>query len=113
MTNGRIIAVALTLGLAACAGPTKQKAEPMPDGFVGRDPQYAMAGVAGVATLDAMSRMERIDPGLNAVIAEDPTVLDQARRLDEHPLSGPLFGKPILIKDNIEVAAPGLATTAG
>src|SRR5207253_5342662 len=48
----------------------------------------------------------------HAVIAIDPTSIDQARRVDASALLGPLAGQPVLIKDNIETAGP-LPTTAG
>ena len=60
----------------------------------------------------ALERIEALNPRLNAVIAVDPTALDQARALDRDAARGPLFGMPILIKDNIETAGP-LPTTAG
>lgn len=51
--------------------------------------------------------------GLNAVAELDETALAQARTLDNHAdcRNLPLFGLPVLIKDNIDVA--GLHTTAG
>lgn len=64
-------------------------------------------------TLAAIARIERLNPRLHAVIAVDPTAPDQARALASQPgPRGPLFGEPILIKDNIETAGP-LPTTAG
>jgi amidase len=61
----------------------------------------------------ALARIARLNPRLNAVIAVDPTALGQARSLDRiRRARGPLFGMPILIKDNIETAGP-LPTTAG
>src|SRR4029450_13746129 len=61
----------------------------------------------------ALARIEKLNPRLNAVIATDPTALDQARTLDRILRArGPLFGMPGLIKDNIETAGP-LPTTAG
>ncbi|HWH17735.1 MAG TPA: amidase [Allosphingosinicella sp.] len=59
----------------------------------------------------AIARIERLNPRLNAVIAVDPTAIDQARALDAAP-RGPLYGMPILVKDNIETLGP-LPTTAG
>ena len=63
-----------------------------------------------------IGNMNRNGPGVNAVIAEFPDALDEARRLDAERAAGrvrgPLHGIPILIKDNIEVAGP-LPTTAG
>jgi amidase len=70
-------------------------------------PRPAEANVRG-----ALERIARIDPQLNAVIAVDPTAIDQSRRVDASNLRGPLAGQPVLIKDNIEVAGP-LPTTAG
>jgi amidase len=60
----------------------------------------------------ALDRIARIDPQLHAVIAVDPTAIDQARRIDANNVRGPLAGEPVLIKDNIESAGP-LPTTAG
>lgn len=68
---------------------------------------------AETRTRAALRQIERLNPRLNAVIAVDPTALDQARALDRNRAArGPLFGLPILIKDNIETAGP-LPTTAG
>jgi len=90
--------------------------------------QFAAALLAGVAAISAgnaqttsaeaqaraaLRRIEQLNPRLNAVIAVDPTALAQARSLDRiRRARGPLFGMPILIKDNIETAGP-LPTTAG
>lgn len=63
-------------------------------------------------TKAALERIEALNPRLNAVIATDPGALEQARNLDRAGRRGPLFGMPILIKDNIETAGP-LPTTAG
>jgi amidase len=68
---------------------------------------------AEAQTRAALQRIEALNPRVNAVIAVDPTALGQARRLDRmRRARGPLFGMPILIKDNIETAGP-LPTTAG
>ena len=51
--------------------------------------------------------------GLNSVAFFDPTSIEQARKLDKRRdrKDLPLFGLPVLIKDNIDVC--GLPTTAG
>jgi amidase len=68
---------------------------------------------AEARTRAALRRIGELNPRLNAVIATDPTALDQARTLDRNRRArGPLFGMPILIKDNIETIGP-LPTTAG
>ena len=68
---------------------------------------------AEARTSQALAEIRRLNPRLNAVIAVDPTALDQARSLDrQRSARGPLFGMPILIKDNIETTGP-LPTTAG
>lgn len=56
--------------------------------------------------------IEERNPELNAVIAVDPTALEQARTLDGQAGGhGPLHGIPVLIKDNIETRSQ--PTTAG
>ena len=72
----------------------------------------AIAGPAEMRVREAIGRVDAIDPRLNSVVALDPTALDQARNADLGTLTGPLAGRPILIKDNIETAGP-LPTTAG
>lgn len=71
------------------------------------------AQTAESATRAAISRVEAVDPQIHAVIALDPTALDQARNIDaSRNARGLLYGYAILLKDNIEAAGP-LPTTAG
>ena len=78
----------------------------------------AIAGSAGAQssaereTIGAIARARAIDGQLHSIIALDPTAIAQARAIDQRSVRGPLAGKPVLIKDNIEVAGP-LPTTAG
>jgi amidase len=70
------------------------------------------AGPAEQATTQALARIVHDNPRLHAVIATNPDAGAQARTLDRQRMArGPLFGRPILIKDNIETADQ--ATTAG
>lgn len=64
------------------------------------------------ATTAAIARVKALDSKIHAVIALDPTALDQARAIDRRPSHGPLYGYTILLKDNIESDGP-LPTTAG
>jgi amidase len=76
-------------------------------------PAFAAPPSATDATRAAISAVERLNPQINAVIALDPTALDQARAIDRgRRARGALYGTAILIKDNIETAGP-LPTTAG
>ena len=74
----------------------------------------------GIITAEGLTRyyLRRIEAydqpcGLNSVAFFDPTSIRQAQQLDKRrdKRDLPLFGLPILIKDNIDVA--GLPTTAG
>ena len=103
----RSILLAATLGLAACAAIPGSDAPP-------RSAALALdAASAESRTRTALERIEELNPHLNAVIALDPTAIAQARSLDRSGAAGlPLFGMPMLIKDNIETLGP-LPTTAG
>jgi amidase len=71
------------------------------------------AQTAESATTTAIAQIKAIDPQIHAVIAIDPTALDQARTIDQRSGShGRLYGYAILLKDNIEADGP-LPTTAG
>ena len=71
------------------------------------------AQTAEAATKAAIERIQTTDPKVHAVIALDPTALDQARAIDRgRKARGVLYGYAILLKDNIESDGP-LPTTAG
>lgn len=73
----------------------------------------AAPGPAEKATRAALERIRTIDPRINSVLSVDPTAIDQARTIDRmRRAPGPLTGKPVLLKDNIEAKGP-LPTTAG
>jgi amidase len=78
--------------------------------------QPAAAPAVGVAEANvaaALTRIKALNPRLNAVIAVDPTALDQAKALDRtRGKRGPLHGLALLVKDNVDMAGP-LPTTAG
>jgi amidase len=93
--------------LAGCATARQQQAVP------GSASTAPVPATAEGRTLAAIERIRRIDPQLNSVMAVDPTAIEQARALDRSGAQhGPLWGMPILIKDNIEMKGP-LPTTAG
>jgi amidase len=71
------------------------------------------AQTAEAATKLVIAQIHAIDPQIHAVIALDPTALDQARAIDQRRQKhGLLYGYAILLKDNIEADGP-LPTTAG
>ena len=78
----------------------------------GQDVSRAAGPSAEVNVKSALDRIAHVDPQLHAVIAIDPTAIDQARRIDAGAFRGALAGQPVLIKDNIETAGP-VPTTAG
>ncbi len=77
-------------------------------------PATASASAVADATqyVARITRMNHVGPRLNAVIAINPDWRAQAAKLDAQPPLGPIHGRAILIKDNIETA-DRMATTAG
>jgi amidase len=61
-------------------------------------------------TADLVERIERLDPTLHSVIQLNPRAVDEAEAAQGG--TGPLAGIPVLVKDNVDTAAP-LRTTAG
>jgi amidase len=91
----RLLATALALALSGTAIAAPPSAE-----------RTAAAYVARIAKID------RAGPRLNSVVMVNPDWRALARALDGQTPLGPLHGKAILIKDNIETA-DRMATTAG
>ncbi|HEU5482787.1 MAG TPA: amidase family protein, partial [Sphingomicrobium sp.] len=106
----RVLVLAISALLAGCA--TAVPPEPTRVEAIGAVPPQHFAGPAEQAAAQSLQMIAALNPALHAVIATDPTALDQARRIDASGLQGPLAGKPVLIKDNLEVAGP-MPTTAG
>ncbi len=98
----------LALGVAGCATVPPYQPAQMPLA----EQAQPSGGPAEAQTQDALERIALLNPMLQAVIATDPTAMEQARRIDESGKAGPLAGKPVLLKDNIEVAG-SMPTTAG
>ena len=81
--------------------------------FAGPAAAAQAAGPAETATRAAIARIEATNPKVNAVLAVDPTAVAAAQAMDRgRKARGPMFGIPVLIKDNIDTLGP-LPTTAG
>jgi amidase len=111
----RILAsAALALAIGGCT--TMEAPQPMPVAMpvqaIGAIPPQAFAGPAQQATAQSLERIAQLNPALHAVIATDPTAMEQARAVDASGKQGPLAGQPVIIKDNIEAIGP-MPTTAG
>ncbi len=103
------------LGLTLAAGCTvavPPSPPALPVEAAGELQPRPVQGPAEAATEAAIQRIAELNPMLHAVIATDPAAMGEARRIDAAGMRGPLAGKPVLIKDNIE-AAGSMPTTAG
>ena len=107
MTKGWPAAAAMLI-LSGCVSPVRPVTAETVHGATANS---RTQGPAEMATVAALGRLEAIDRQINSVIAINPTAIEQARQIDGTKPAGSLAGKPILIKDNIEMA--GLPTTAG
>ena len=100
-------------------------ANPVEQSIAELQAELASGGLSSEELVQAYQRrIETIDrpgnenatPALNSVIAINPDAIAQARTLDaerrERGARGPLYGIPLLIKDNIETA-DAMPTTAG
>jgi amidase len=109
-----LLRISALLGALAIASCTTMEPYPtyMSEPLAGPMEPPPLGGPAEINTGQALARIDQLNPLLHAVIAVDPTAMDQARAVDASPVKGTLAGEPILIKDNIETAGP-LPTTAG
>lgn len=111
----RSATIILTFALGACTTVAPPPAEAPPveaRGTISPVPAAPSLGPIQTQTAAAIDRIRALDPQLHSVIALDPTAMDQAARLDGQGSAGPLGGRAVLLKDNIESAGP-LPTTAG
>ena len=106
----RALLLSTALLLAGCT--TAAAPDRTPLAIAPAAPPPVTAG-AEARTRYAIDRIEALNPLTRAVIAVEPTALDEARAMDRNRMArGPLFGMPILVKDNIETRG-ALPTTAG
>jgi amidase len=111
----------LALGLGAILSPTGVHAQPalQDASIVQLDAELSSGRLSSERLvrfyLDRIAKMDRAGPNLHAIIALNPDALAEAHALDKargQAPRGPLYGVPILVKDNIETA-DAMATTAG
>lgn len=99
--------LASVIALAGCATASERQIAPA------APVQWSQIDTAEGRTRAALQRIAALNPLTNAVIAVEPSAIQQAQALDRNRMArGPLFGMPILVKDNIETAGT-LPTTAG
>lgn len=132
--KSQILLTVAILALTACAPPaelqstetstlatlsfqaTGHTAQTLPELVAALDSGAITATALTQAYLDRIEAVDRNGPRLQAVLALNPDVLDQAAASDARRARGetlgPLDGVPILLKDNIETLDP-VATTAG
>jgi amidase len=114
-------------GSTAAAPQAPSSGDPHPRSLelaaLGADALSTMLGHGQVSSVEVaeqlIARIEALDPGgagLHCILEIAPDVLDVAASLDAERragrVRGPLHGIPVLVKDNIDTAAP-LHTTAG
>jgi amidase len=126
MERREFLKTSLLGGVAAMAGLGKAEAEPKQgvvpfelDEATVADLQHAIQNgkeTAESITSKYLQRIEEVDrsgPAVNSVIEVNPDAIEIARKLDaRRGPRGPLYGVPILIKDNIGTADK-MATSAG
>ena len=80
-----------------------------------KEGQYSVTDVVS-AYIDRITEIDMNGPGLNSVLVINPDAIEIAGELDremaEGKKRGPLFGVPVIIKDNIDTHDK-MATTAG
>lgn len=117
-----LIAGMTILLLAGCAASPKTEAAPVDvEEFILSEPSILdiqsayEAGTLTAAELTQgyLDRIADVDPVLRSVIAVNPDAVAAAEQLDAHrdESAGPLYGIPILVKDNVDTA--DMPTTAG
>src|SRR4028119_912207 len=94
----RPLLLASAFALAGCSTTqTAQSAATVP-----APPAFAETESASARTAASLARIRLLNPRLRAVIAADPTAMEQARRLDAHGTArGAVVGEPVLTKGDV------------
>src|SRR5664280_396222 len=126
-TRFLVLFISLLLCLITCKAPVNKKAETRNDNSwieemtIGqlqqgyKDGKYKIADIVKVY-LDRINEIDKNGPRLNSIIEINPDALLIAEELDSEAAAGkpkgPLFGVPVILKDNIDTHDK-MPTTAG
>lgn len=113
--------LAFLFAATALAFPAAAMPPPLPDVAelsMAEIQRRAAAGqlLSEVAMSAYLERGRTYDPKLKSILARNPNAMNDAYKADQARRAGdarPLLGAAVLVKDNIETADAGLATTAG
>jgi amidase len=126
-TKFSFLFISLVLFMITCQAPVKNNAERRTDNnwieelTIGqlqqlyRDGKYTIKDIVKVY-LNRIAEIDKSGPGLNSIIVINPDALNIADDLDREAANGkprgPLFGVPVILKDNIDTH-DRMPTTAG
>ncbi|HEY1992689.1 MAG TPA: amidase [Gammaproteobacteria bacterium] len=116
MSRKLVHAAGLASLLALCGGCASEPPAPATGASIA-DLQTLLAGDLTPARLtgyyqDRIARLDQVGPRVSAVVELNPDAMAIAQRLEQDGPHGPLYGIPLLLKDNIDTG-DRMLTTAG